>query len=470
MTTAKARVAVLVSGGGTNLQAILDGVAAGTLAHVNPVLVVSNKAQAYGITRARTAGVPTAVLAGPEYASGSNFEDALLRLVREQRIQLVVLAGFLKILSAEFISNCPCPLVNIHPALIPAFSGPGYYGLRVHRAALKAGVKVSGATVHLVNDVCDGGEILAQETVRVYPDDTPETLQARVLNEVEHVIFPRVIEELCADITASGEQLFPATKTAAAGPQVEHKTDPNPEQKTREKNTEMTPSSITEYLGGKTYPGRTLALAVDERGQTASLVYFIMGRSPNSQNRVFVKDGEVIRTEAFDAQKVVDPSLIIYPVYGRHKDTHVLTNGDQTSTICAGLEAGITASAALLSRDCEPDAPNFTPRISLLAGPDGYELNIIKAASPAGTASVHFDYTFPYLPGVGHCIHTYIDDGDPLPSFSGEPVAFAYTENMGEKIWKAINPEFKISLLECVLDLETFKMRSVRIFNKHTGD
>ena len=228
--------------------------------------------------------------------------------------------------------------------------------------------------------------------------------------------------------------------------------------------------SITEYLGAKTYPGRTLALAVDPQGTTAVIVYFIMGRSANSQNRIFVRDGETVRTQAFDPEKVSDPSLIIYPVYQRQGTTHIVTNGDQTKTIYDGLAVGTPPEQALLSRECEPDAPNFTPRISLITGVDGYTLNIVKAASVDGTDSVHFDYKFPYLAGVGHCLHTYLDDGDPLPSFAGEPVAFAYTQDLGEKVWAAINPEYKISLLECVLDLQTHQMRSLRIFNRHEGD
>lgn len=231
----------------------------------------------------------------------------------------------------------------------------------------------------------------------------------------------------------------------------------------------MANQSLAEYLGAKSYPGRTLAIAVDETAQTASIIYFIMGRSANSQNRIFVQDGDVVRTQAFDEAKVEDPSLIIYPVYERFTATHIVTNGDQTQTIFDALMTGTAPAQALLTRECEPDAPNFTPRISLIAGEEGYSLNIIKAAVPDGSKSVHFTYTFPYVSGTGHCIHTYMDDGDPLPSFAGEPVAFAYEADLGSKIWEAINPEFKIALLECVLDLQTNEMRSFTIFNKHHG-
>ncbi|MDR6938843.1 phosphoribosylglycinamide formyltransferase [Arcanobacterium hippocoleae] len=201
MTAAKARVAVLISGGGTNLQAIIDAVSAGNLPHVELSCVISNKADAYGIKRAQAAKIPVHVLENVPNAQGKKACEAqILQILHENRIQLVALAGFMAILSADFIAQCPAPIINIHPSLIPAFSGPGYYGLRVHEAALAAGVKVSGATVHFVNEICDGGKILAQDTVRVQELDTPQSLQQRILHEVEHVIFPRTIEALCAEI------------------------------------------------------------------------------------------------------------------------------------------------------------------------------------------------------------------------------------------------------------------------------
>ncbi|XCB30007.1 IMP cyclohydrolase [Arcanobacterium hippocoleae] len=232
----------------------------------------------------------------------------------------------------------------------------------------------------------------------------------------------------------------------------------------------MTNKSLPEYLGAKTYPGRTLAIAADPAGGSAVIIYFIMGRSANSQNRIFAQDGEIVRTQAFDESKLEDPSLIIYPVYQHLGEHHIVTNGDQTATIYDGLKAGKSAFAALKTRECEPDAPNFTPRISLITAPAGYELHITKAAVTDGTQSVHFNFAYPYVPGAGHCIHTYIDDADPLPSFAGEPVSFAYQQDLGEKVWNAINPDYKISLLECVLDLKTHEMRSIRIFNKHNGE
>ncbi|USR80138.1 IMP cyclohydrolase [Arcanobacterium pinnipediorum] len=229
----------------------------------------------------------------------------------------------------------------------------------------------------------------------------------------------------------------------------------------------MTANSIVSYLGSKSYPGRTLVLAVSPDARTATIIYFIMGRSANSQNRIFVDDGDVVRTQAFDESKVEDPSLIIYPIYRYFGSTHVFTNGDQTETIYQGLTAGLLPTEALQERECEPDAPNFTPRISLIAQPEGYSLNIIKAADETGHSSLHFDFNYPYLAGRGHCIHTYREDGSPTPSFSGEPVDVTYEDELGKKIWDAINPNYKVSLLEATLDLNTHEIVNMSLFNKH---
>ena len=183
----KARIAVLVSGGGTNLQALLDAQLAGPLRSGEVVLVVSDQPGAYALERARSAGVETAVLAG-------DFEAGLRDLLEARNIDLVVLAGFMRILSADFTADFDRRIINVHPSLIPAFCGKGFYGLRVHQAALDYGVKVTGATVHFVNEVPDGGEIIAQKAVPVHPDDTPETLQRRVMEEAEWVLLPRACE------------------------------------------------------------------------------------------------------------------------------------------------------------------------------------------------------------------------------------------------------------------------------------
>ena len=183
----KARIAVLVSGGGTNLQALLDAQVAGALRSGEVVLVVSDQPGAYALERARSMGVEAAVLT-------EDFEAQLRDLLEARDIDLVVLAGFMRILSAGFTADFDRRIINVHPSLIPAFCGKGFYGLRVHQAALDYGVKVTGATVHFVNEVPDGGEIIAQKAVPVHPDDTPETLQRRVMEEAEWVLLPRACE------------------------------------------------------------------------------------------------------------------------------------------------------------------------------------------------------------------------------------------------------------------------------------
>ena len=183
----KARIAVLVSGGGTNLQALLDAQLAGPLRSGEVVLVVSDQPGAYALERARSMGVEAAVLT-------EDFEAQLRDLLEARDIDLVVLAGFMRILSAGFTADFDRRIINVHPSLIPAFCGKGFYGLRVHQAALDYGVKVTGATVHFVNEIPDGGEIIAQKAVPVHPDDTPETLQRRVMEEAEWVLLPRACE------------------------------------------------------------------------------------------------------------------------------------------------------------------------------------------------------------------------------------------------------------------------------------
>lgn len=191
----KARIAVLVSGGGTNLQALLDAQRRGELHSGGVELVVSDHAGAYALERAKTAHVPALCLDG-----SADFEAELSRALEERHIDLIILAGFLRILSAEFTARYPERILNIHPSLIPAFCGKGFYGLRVHEAALTRGVKVTGATVHFVNEVPDGGRILLQKTVDVLPGDTPETLQKRVMEQAEWILLPRAAEQISAEI------------------------------------------------------------------------------------------------------------------------------------------------------------------------------------------------------------------------------------------------------------------------------
>ena len=193
----KARIAVLVSGGGTNLQALLDAQEAGILQSGEISLVISNNPKAYALRRAERAGVKHLVL------TGADFEERLEEALQEAEIDLVILAGFMRILSAEFTARQPDRILNVHPALIPSFCGKGFYGLRVHEAALKRGVKVTGATVHFVNEIPDGGEIILQKAVAVQPDDTPETLQKRVMEEAEWILLPQAAELVSKGVIAS---------------------------------------------------------------------------------------------------------------------------------------------------------------------------------------------------------------------------------------------------------------------------
>ena len=193
----KARIAVLVSGGGTNLQALLDAQEAGILQSGEISMVISNNPKAYALRRAERAGVRHLVL------TGADFEERLEEALQEAEIDLVILAGFMRILSAEFTARHPDRILNVHPALIPAFCGKGFYGLRVHEAALKRGVKVTGATVHFVNEIPDGGEIILQKAVAVQPDDTPETLQKRVMEEAEWILLPQAAELVSKGVIAS---------------------------------------------------------------------------------------------------------------------------------------------------------------------------------------------------------------------------------------------------------------------------
>ena len=194
-----ARIAVLVSGGGTNLQALLDAQRDGKMPHGEIVLVVSSRAGAYALTRAENAGVAARVLTPS--CGQETFENELSVLLREQEIDLILLAGFTVILSAEFTKQWPRRILNVHPSLIPAFCGKGMYGLRVHEAALARGVKVTGATVHFVNEIPDGGEIILQKAVEIEEGDTPETLQRRVMEQAEWKLLPRATELVCRAIT-----------------------------------------------------------------------------------------------------------------------------------------------------------------------------------------------------------------------------------------------------------------------------
>ena len=193
------RIAVLVSGGGTNLQALIDAQARGELGGGTIAAVISSKAGVYALERAEKAGIPHYVIPRKEYPSNQAMTQALVAKLRELDIDLVVLAGFMIILTEEMVQAYPNAILNVHPALIPSFAGPGCYGLHVHEKALEYGVKLTGATVHFVSEECDGGPIVSQKAVEVLPDDTPEVLQRRVMEQCEWQLLPQAVSLFCQD-------------------------------------------------------------------------------------------------------------------------------------------------------------------------------------------------------------------------------------------------------------------------------
>lgn len=201
----KARIAVFVSGGGTNLQALIDAHKIGQLVSGDIALVVSDNEEAYALVRASANGIRTEVADRKKLASQEAFEKRLSELLAENQIDMIVLAGFMCILSADFTSRWPKRIINVHPSLIPSFCGKGCYGIHVHEKALAYGVKVTGATVHFVNEVPDGGEIICQKAVHVHDDDTPQTLQKRVMEKAEWILLPKACEKVAKEITEKGD-------------------------------------------------------------------------------------------------------------------------------------------------------------------------------------------------------------------------------------------------------------------------
>ena len=196
----KANIAVLVSGGGTNLQALINAEKSGIINSGSIKLVVANNANAYALERAKNAGINTAVVLKSQCGSQEAFEKELIRVLEEANTDIIVLAGFMSILSADFTNHFKDKIINVHPSLIPSFCGKGFYGLRVHEAALEYGVKVSGATVHFVNEIPDGGKIIMQKAVEILEGDTPEVLQKRIMEEAEWKILPLSCEKVCSEI------------------------------------------------------------------------------------------------------------------------------------------------------------------------------------------------------------------------------------------------------------------------------
>ncbi len=199
----KVKIAVFVSGGGTNLQALIDAQKNGSLTSGEICLVISNNPEAYALVRAKMSGIPAEIIPKSNFSSQKDFENALVNKLNEYGIELIVLAGFMTILSENFTSRYPERIINVHPSLIPAFCGKGYYGLKVHEAALNYGVKITGATVHFVNEVPDGGKIILQKAVIIRKGETPQSLQARVMRQAEWKILPRAVQTVCKDILAT---------------------------------------------------------------------------------------------------------------------------------------------------------------------------------------------------------------------------------------------------------------------------
>lgn len=230
---------------------------------------------------------------------------------------------------------------------------------------------------------------------------------------------------------------------------------------------------IADRIRGNSYVGRGIVIGKSADGRSACSAYFIMGRSRNSRNRVFVEREGALYTEPFDASLVENPSLIIYAAVRQYENRLIVTNGDQTDTVYEGLAAGKTFSEALASRCFEPDAPNLTPRISgmltFAAGDFSYEMSILKSADAAGSACCRYTFSYPSLPGLGHFLHTYVCDGDPIPTFQGEPERVRIPDSIDaftSSLWEALDADNKISLYVRYTDLETGKA-DVRLINKN---
>ncbi len=223
-------------------------------------------------------------------------------------------------------------------------------------------------------------------------------------------------------------------------------------------------------VSGNPYPGRGIVLGMTADGGTSVAAYFIMGRSVNSRNRIFAEEPDGIRTEAYDPSKLEDPSLIIYHPVRQVGRGLIVTNGDQTDTILEFLKKGLPMEQALRTREFEPDGPNWTPRISGLLSPDGsYKLSILKSADADGSACVRQTFEYPGLPGVGHFLHTYVTDGDPIPTFQGEPERVAISgdiDSFTDALWNALDPNNKISLFVRFTNL-TDNTFTQRICNKN---
>lgn len=440
----KTRIAVLISGNGTNLQALIDAQRDGIIKHGRIVLVVSSNSIAYGLKRAEAAGIETAIVTKKQCGGEAAFEEKLKEVLREHNIELLVLAGFMKILSKDFIADYRNRIINVHPSLIPAFCGKGCYGIKVHEKALEYGVKVTGATVHYVNEIPDGGRIIMQKPVRVKKGDTPSVLQKRVMAEAEWQILPKATEKVA----------WKLMKEKAA----------NMEQ--------FEINDIGKLIEDNSYVGRGIVIGRTKGKSKAAIAYFIMGRSDNSRNRVFIlRDGQVF-TEPYDESKVEDPSLIIYSAIRQYGNKLIVTNGDQTDTVYEHLEKGQSFEDALFTRTFEPDFPNMTPRISGMVelGSEDftYKMSILKSIGKNGEKTGRYFFNYESEPGLGHFIHTYECDGNPLPTFKGEPERIEIPDSIDDftnLLWTNLDEDNKISLYVRYVDAETGKYEE-RLINK----
>ncbi len=422
---AKTRICVLISGNGTNLQALIDAQKRGILRSGQIKLVISSNSIAYGLKRAEAAGIETAVVTRKQTGSQEAFEQRILDELEKHNIELIVLAGFMKILSSEFTKKYENRIINVHPSLIPAFCGKGCYGLEVHRKALEYGVKVTGATVHYVNEIPDGGRIIMQRPVRVRKGDTPQSLQARVMEEAEWEILPKAVESVSKEIMRG--------KMA--------------------KMDQYEINNMGKLIENNSYVGRGIVLGKTESTGMAVTAYFIMGRSANSRNRIFVFEDHVLYTKAYDESKVEDPSLIIYAAIRNYENKLIVTNGDQTDTIHDFLKQGRTFEEALSTRKFEPDFPNLTPRISGMItfnkGDFTYKMSILRSMDEEGKKCGRYYFDYEPQAGLGHFIHTYVCDGDPLPTFMGEPERITIPDSIDDFtdcIWDSLNQENRIAL------------------------
>lgn len=437
----RAKVAVLISGNGTNLQALIDSQRDGILRHGRITLVISSNSVAHGLKRAEKAGIPAKAITRKQCGSNEAFEEAIIRVLKDNEIDLVVLAGFMHILSPKFINAFRDRIINVHPSLIPSFCGKGCYGLHVHEKALEYGVKVTGATVHYVNEIPDGGRIIMQKAVRIKKDDTPQTLQKRVMAEAEWQILPQSTELICKAILNEKED---------------------------EEMSDV--KTFRNLIAGNSYPGRGILIGKTPDGAKAVTAYFIMGRSDNSRNRIFELNDGSVYTKPFDESKVEDPSLIIYRALATYENSLIVTNGDQTDTIYDFLAKGDTFENSLETREFEPDFPNLTPRISgMLTFADGdfaYKMSILKAADFKGTRCNRVTFSYTPQEGTGHLIHTYERDGNPLPTFKGEPKVVGVSDSIDDftdELWTSLDENNRISLYVRYTDLSdgTFEDRLI---------